>query len=102
MKRASRSRRTEKLRTRSERTYTVVIHPADPDEGGFWAEVPAMPGCNTQGESYEETIANARDAIEGYLRMLVKFGAYSSSTFPKDQRIDLRQVSSSAPSSPRF
>lgn len=56
----------------SEYTYTVIIHPADPDEGGFWAEVPALPGCNTQGETYAETIAHARDAIEGYLKMLVK------------------------------
>jgi len=54
--------------------YTVVVHPAGKDEGGFWAEVPALPGCNTQGETYEETIANAQNAIEGYLRMLVKTG----------------------------
>ena len=72
MKRRNGTRRTARLKTRSEHTYTVVIHPADPEEGGFWAEVPALPGCNTQGESYEQTIANARDAIEGYLRMLVK------------------------------
>jgi predicted RNase H-like HicB family nuclease len=57
-----------------EHTYTVVIHPGEPDEGGFWAEVPALPGCNTQGETYEETIANAQKAIEGYIRMLVKLG----------------------------
>ncbi len=56
----------------SEYTYTVIVHPADPDEGGFWAEVPTLPGCNTQGETYAETIAHARQAIEGYLRMLVK------------------------------
>ena len=74
MKRRTGKRRTEQLRTRSEHIYTVVVHPAGPDEGGFWAEVPALRGCNTQGETYEETIANAREAIEGYLRMLVKAG----------------------------
>jgi predicted RNase H-like HicB family nuclease len=58
----------------SEYTYKVVIHPGDRDEGGFWAEVPALPGCNTQGETYEETIANAQKAIAGYLRMLIKLG----------------------------
>lgn len=58
----------------AEYTYTVVVHPADADEGGFWAEVPALPGCNTQGETYEQTIAHAQQAIEGYLRMLIKLG----------------------------
>jgi predicted RNase H-like HicB family nuclease len=61
-------------RSPAEYTYTVKIHPADPDEGGFWAEVPALPGCNTQGETYEETIAHAQQAIEGYLQMLIKRG----------------------------
>jgi predicted RNase H-like HicB family nuclease len=60
--------------TPTEHTYTVRIHPADADEGGFWAEVPALPGCNSQGETYEETIEHVQDAIEGYLRMLVKLG----------------------------
>jgi predicted RNase H-like HicB family nuclease len=58
----------------AEHTYTVLIHPADADEGGFWAEVPALPGCNSQGETYEQTIEHTRQAIEGYLRMLVKLG----------------------------
>ena len=43
----------------------VVIHEAE--EGGYWAEVPAIPGCATQGDSHEELIANLRDAIEGCL-----------------------------------
>jgi predicted RNase H-like HicB family nuclease len=55
-------------------TYAVVIHPGDADEGGFWAEAPALPGCNSQGDTYEETIENMRKAIEGYLRMLIKLG----------------------------
>jgi predicted RNase H-like HicB family nuclease len=55
-------------------TYTVKIHPADADEGGFWAEVPTLPGCNSQGETYEETLDNTKDAIRGYLQMLVKLG----------------------------
>jgi predicted RNase H-like HicB family nuclease len=69
-------RRTAKLsgRAPTEHTYTVVIHPGEKEEGGFWAEVPALPGCNSQGETYEETIVNARAAIEGYLRMLIKSG----------------------------
>ncbi|MCU0228065.1 MAG: type II toxin-antitoxin system HicB family antitoxin [Bryobacterales bacterium] len=44
--------------------YTVVIH-KDP-QGGFWAEVPALPGCYTQAESMEELLLNVRD-FEGRL-----------------------------------
>jgi len=43
----------------------VVVHEAD--EGGFWAEVPALPGCVTQGETKEELMKNLHEAIEGYL-----------------------------------
>ena len=43
----------------------VIVHEAE--EGGFWAEVPSIPGCATQGETYEELEANLRDAIEGCL-----------------------------------
>lgn len=43
----------------------VVVHEAE--EGGFWAEVPAIPGCATQGDTMEELRANLREAIEGCL-----------------------------------
>ena len=43
----------------------VVVHEAE--EGGYWAEVPALPGCATQGETMEELLHNLREAIEGYL-----------------------------------
>jgi len=43
----------------------VIVHEAE--EGGFWAEVPSIPGCATQGETYEELEANLREAIEGCL-----------------------------------
>jgi predicted RNase H-like HicB family nuclease len=43
----------------------VVVHEAE--EGGFWAEVPAIPGCATQGETMDELLANLREAIEGCL-----------------------------------
>ena len=45
--------------------FKAVIHEAE--EGGFWAEVPALPGCFTQGESLEELEANIHEAIEGWL-----------------------------------
>jgi len=43
----------------------AIIH--DAEEGGFWAEVPALPGCVTQGDSIEEVTANLREAINGWL-----------------------------------
>ncbi|MGV2387424.1 MAG UNVERIFIED_CONTAM: type II toxin-antitoxin system HicB family antitoxin [Microcystis novacekii LVE1205-3] len=43
----------------------VIIHEAE--EGGFWAEVPATPGCATQGETFEELLQNLYEAIEGCL-----------------------------------
>ncbi len=43
----------------------VVVHEAD--EGGYWAEVPAIPGCATQGDTMEELVRNIHEAIEGCL-----------------------------------
>jgi predicted RNase H-like HicB family nuclease len=43
----------------------VVIHEAE--EGGYWAEVPAIPGCATQGETFEELLQNLYEAVEGCL-----------------------------------
>jgi len=43
----------------------VIIHPAE--EGGFWAEVPALRGCYSQGETLVEVKANIKEAIEGWL-----------------------------------
>ena len=45
----------------------AVIHSAE--EGGYWAEVPALPGCITEGETMEEVTANLKDAIEGWLEV---------------------------------
>ena len=48
----------------------VVVHEAE--EGGFWAEVPAIPGCATQGETLEELLANVQEAVEGCLSVSVQ------------------------------
>ncbi len=45
----------------------AIVHPAE--EGGYWAEVPALPGCFTEGETMEEIIANLQDAIQGWLEV---------------------------------
>jgi predicted RNase H-like HicB family nuclease len=44
-----------------------VIH--EESEGGFWAEVPALPGCYSQGESITELLENVREAIAGVLEV---------------------------------
>jgi predicted RNase H-like HicB family nuclease len=48
----------------------VVVHEAE--EGGFWAEVPALPGCATQGDNFEELLQNLYEAIEGCLSVDVE------------------------------
>ena len=52
--------------------YAAVIH-EDP-EGGFWAEVPALPGCYSQGETVDELKHNIREAIAGVLEVLREEG----------------------------
>ena len=52
--------------------YTVKVHPAE--EGGFWAEVPALPGCFTQGKTIAEIAVMAKEAIEGHISALHKVG----------------------------
>lgn len=43
----------------------VIVHQAE--EGGYWAEVPAIPGCATQGETFEDLLQNLYEAVEGCL-----------------------------------
>jgi predicted RNase H-like HicB family nuclease len=52
--------------------YTIVIH-EDPD-GGFWAEVPALPGCYSQGETMDELMQNVRESIAGVLEVMREQG----------------------------
>jgi predicted RNase H-like HicB family nuclease len=47
-------------------TVTALVHP-EPDAGGFSAEVPALPGCFTEGETLDEVRANLREAAEAWL-----------------------------------
>ena len=59
--------------------YAVVIH-EDPD-GGFWGEVPALPGCYSQGETVDELKHNIREAIAGVLEVLKEQGEVPDSIF---------------------
>lgn len=59
--------------------YTVVLHPDE--TSGYWVEVPALPGCASQGESVDEALENVKDAIELYLSVLEEDGT----AIPKDE-----------------
>ena len=54
------------------RTYNVIIEPCE--EGGYWAHVPTLPGCFTQGETLEEVVTMAREAIQGFVQELSDHG----------------------------
>ena len=51
------------------RKYTILLEP-DPEEGGYTVTVPALPGCITQGETIEQCIERAQEAITGYIESL--------------------------------
>ena len=53
-------------------TYTAVFEPAE--EGGFVVSVPMLPGCLTQGETFEEAKRNIEEAITLYLEVLKEVG----------------------------
>ena len=61
----------------------VLIHAAE--EGGFWAEVPTIPGCATQGDTMEELRCNLQEAIAGCLSVPVD----TPSKYSDDQVIEL-------------
>jgi predicted RNase H-like HicB family nuclease len=44
---------------------TVIVHEAE--EGGYWAEVPSIPGCATEGDTFEDLLQNLYEAVEGCL-----------------------------------
>jgi predicted RNase H-like HicB family nuclease len=48
-------------------SFAVVIH--EEASGGYWGEVPALPGCYSQGETVEDLLANLREAIAGTLEV---------------------------------
>ena len=57
--------------------YAVVIH--EEPQGGYWAEVPALPGCYSQGDSVDDLMANVREAISGVLAVMCEEGTQPES-----------------------
>ena len=52
--------------------YLIIVHPDE--AGGYWTEVPSLPGCGSQGESVDEAVEMTKDAIQGYIESLRKHG----------------------------
>jgi HicB_like antitoxin of bacterial toxin-antitoxin system len=63
----------------------VLIHKAE--EGGYWAQVPALPGCVTEGNTREELLANVREAIEGIL--LSTSGTFEADPGGREEELEL-------------
>ena len=57
----------------SEHRYTILLHP-DEEQGGYTVTVPALPGCITEGDTIEEAIAMAKEAIQLYIESLIDDG----------------------------
>ena len=68
------------------RRYTVVVHPAE--EGGYWVDAPAIPGCYSQGETVEEALESIREAIEAHLVSLREDGQ----SIPEERGLVVQQV----------
>lgn len=56
----------------------IIVHKAE--EGGYWAEVPAIKGCFTQAETYEELIQNIYEAVEACLNVDVETTEYDENS----------------------
>lgn len=55
------------------RQYTIFLHP-EAEDGGYSVDVPALPGCRTQGDTLEEAIANAKEAIAAWIASAAAHG----------------------------
>ena len=66
--------------------YTVIVHNAE--EGGYWVEVPLLPGCLSEGETIDEALSNVREAIEFHIQGLKDDGQ----DVPKDEGFVIGRV----------
>jgi antitoxin HicB len=73
----------------SEREYTVFLQP-DPEDGGYTVIVPALPGVVTQGDTLEEAISMAKEAIELHIECLAADGEPIPEETVRPQAISIR------------
>lgn len=53
------------------KSYDVILH-SDLEDGGYWVECPALPGCASQGDTIKEALEMIKDAIEGHLEVMAE------------------------------
>lgn len=68
-------------------TYTVELKPQK--QGGYTVTAPALPGCISEGNTAEEALKNIRDAVENYIKSLVKHGRKVPLEFSELHQIDV-------------
>lgn len=68
-------------------TYTVELKPQK--EGGYTVIAPALPGCVSEGDTAEQALKNMRDAVESYLKSLIKHGRKVPLEFSEIRQIDV-------------
>lgn len=75
-----------------ERCYTYTVKMEAAEEGGYVVTVPALPGCHTQGRTYEEAVTNAQEAIHGFIEFLQKVGrpVPVETRHPQEMRLQVR------------
>jgi antitoxin HicB len=74
-----------------DKTYTIILEPAE--EGGFVVHVPALPEVCTEGDTEDEAIANAREAIEAIIEHRLERGQ----PIPAEDAANIRHVTVSVP-----
>jgi predicted RNase H-like HicB family nuclease len=72
--------------------FTVILTP-DPEDGGYTAECPAIPGCISEGDTVEESLNNIKEAIEGCLETL----AAQHQSLPSDGTVIVATVDAEIP-----
>lgn len=75
-------------------TFRAVIEKDDPGYHGF---VPALPGCHTSGDTIEEARKNLKEAIAGYLEVLLEHG----DSIPKDESLEVFETIQVNPKEPK-
>ncbi len=71
--------------------YQVLLIP-DTEVGGYTVEVPSLPGCITEGDTVEEALANAREAIQAWIESAIAH----NEPIPEEHPLILTNVSVNA------
>lgn len=72
-------------------TIKAIIHQAE--EGGFWAEVPGLPGCMTEGETLDQVKANILEAVRGWMEAAEDLAIEQIQARPEGGRVQAFELS---------